>query len=464
MFLRTHTTLALTLCVIGFAGDTAAADSTPLCTAPNVATHFYVSTPNCEQMWAYHIYRQMGTRWFGAWADATYAQLNNSMSEAQLRNTAVTIAFAIEGVFTSPSDQEILHVAPAGITPAQLNFVKSNLQLPRLLMGTGLVPDTVGGAIIAKELADYLLTAVEVGVTGGSDAIVIKKLWKLLLNEWALMEVTKLKNRMNSLLVASRYLQEYYKFGGNESLLGQKYGLPGNASIQQRLEALAAAQFGFRQFLNNPLLSDYDLVGTWKFIQTFQKEAVAPLVALCSKPSAPCLSRTKSDLLPALPFVERDNQIDVFKGRWRLRKDHPVYRREGDMKSTKAHLKAGSVVNALSIATRTLSYSVCEVKARRQEDFWDFETAGKADYSLTVEQGDRIAIVSYFGEGECRIWFKGRTYISMCPGNGGPIDQDECAGDLKQEYWAEILMKDGTRQWLHSPDAEGMSKHDSTVE
>ena len=172
----------------------------------------------------------------------------------------------------------------------------------------------------------------------------------------------------------------------------------------------------------------------------------------------------QSPLLPALPFVERDNQIDVFKGRWRLRKDHPVYRREGDMKSITGHLKAGSVVDALSIATRTLSYGVCEVQARRQKDFWDFETAGKVDYPGAVEQGDWIAIVSYFGEGECRIWFKGRTYISMCPGNGGPIDQDECAGDLKQEYWAEILMKDGTRQWLHSPDAEGMSKHDSAVE
>ena len=172
----------------------------------------------------------------------------------------------------------------------------------------------------------------------------------------------------------------------------------------------------------------------------------------------------QSPLLPALPFVEKDKEIDVFKGRWRLRKDHPVYRREGDMQSSTGHLKAGSVVDALSIATHTLSYGVCEVKARRQEDFWDFEAAGKADYSVTVEQGDWIAFVSYFGEGECRIWFKGRTYISMCPGNGGLIDQDECAGDLKQEYWAEIIMKDGTRQWLHSPDAEGMSKHDSTVE
>lgn len=191
------------------------------------------------------------------------------------------------------------------------------------------------------------------------------------------------------------------------------------------------------------------------------------------------ISKTKPVLvagqaLPALPFIERDKEIDYFKGEWRLKKPFPLYANEGDKLPIKT-LPARTKLVGLSLATHTLSYEVVEIGKPRTIKVWDFTPQGqRKSFNIRLQLGDKIAVLSYFGEGECRTWFKGRVYIAEClqadadPAVNSLLAADRFSGKTETVRWALVRTRDGLKGWLwlkdpYIEDIQGISKHGDSV-
>lgn len=174
--------------------------------------------------------------------------------------------------------------------------------------------------------------------------------------------------------------------------------------------------------------------------------------------------------LPALPFIERDKEIDLSAGKWRLKRPHPLYAKEGDAIPIKT-LPAGTKLDGLSLAVHTLSYEVVEIRKPRTIELWSdkFTKQGRETFRMALQKGDKIATLSYYGEGECRMWFKGRVYIGVCSGNEPDVPTDIHSGEMKTDHWALVKMPDGSKGWLWLKGdkiyegIQGISRHDEEV-
>lgn len=164
-------------------------------------------------------------------------------------------------------------------------------------------------------------------------------------------------------------------------------------------------------------------------------------------------------VLPPLPFIERDQEIDYSAGKWHLLKSFPLYASEGGG-VVKKILPKGMKIDGLSLAVHVLSYSVAELKKPY--------TLQSGYDNLPLQRGDKIVELNYLGEGECRVWVKGKTYNSVCFGNDDEltnISHISRSGKGNDTHWALVRTPDGMEGWLWIKDADlksirGISKHD----
>lgn len=194
----------------------------------------------------------------------------------------------------------------------------------------------------------------------------------------------------------------------------------------------------------------------WFWMLVIVVLVVAVLLKLESQPKRPVTQ------LPSLPFMDFSDQVDLVIGAWTLRQMHHLYGSiENDAKSI-ARLPQGTPVEAKRIGIRTLNYQVYVLKKSITYDLWNGIRQGRQEVNVLLKKGDRVAVLSYYGEGECRVWVKGAAYIAACPDNyeGDSFDVDSRYGETKTEIWAEIVTKAGVVGYLRNPDAQGMSKYD----
>lgn len=165
--------------------------------------------------------------------------------------------------------------------------------------------------------------------------------------------------------------------------------------------------------------------------------------------------------LPPIPYTDFGTQVDLVTGEWVLRKPQVLY---SSMDSTKpiARLARGARVQARKIAIRSLGYRVYRLTKSTPYELWNFGVHGRIAVNSVLAKGDRIAVLSYFGEGECRVWVKGDAYVAECPSNYGEdaFSAEALYGEDKSEIWAEVVTTSGMVGFLRDPDAQGMSKHD----
>lgn len=181
-----------------------------------------------------------------------------------------------------------------------------------------------------------------------------------------------------------------------------------------------------------------------------------------AKQGAQVLAQNAAGEFPPMPFIDQGYQVDVLTGEWQLRRLHTLFADIGDKPRAMGTLNSGETVVADQIAIRTLHYELYEVSKPTTEKFWnlvpkqgDLKTIAT---KVALKKGDRIFVLSYFGEGECRVWFKGKTYVAECPPT--PDVEDGKAAKLESEVWARVVTPKGVRGYLRNPDALGMSKHD----
>lgn len=87
--------------------------------------------------------------------------------------------------------------------------------------------------------------------------------------------------------------------------------------------------------------------------------------------------------------------------------------------------------------------------------------------ALPLQRDDKIVYLSDPGEGECRVWVKGKTYNSACFGNDDELTKNSHisrSGKGSDTHWALVRTPDGTKGWLWIKDADfknirGISKH-----
>lgn len=206
-----------------------------------------------------------------------------------------------------------------------------------------------------------------------------------------------------------------------------------------------------------------------------QVEAAPPQARPSKKPDN---KAAVGQALPPLPVIERDKEIDLYAGKWRLLKPFPLYAKEGGGAVIKT-LQKGQNLDGLSLAVHTLAYGVAELKRPLTRQFsgdhFNQVTQQRELSVIPLQRGDKIAYISYFGEGECRVWVKGRTYISSCFGAGlddvGDAELERNAhysGKIKTTHWAWVRTPDGSKGWLWIKDADfesiqGISKHGKSV-
>lgn len=174
--------------------------------------------------------------------------------------------------------------------------------------------------------------------------------------------------------------------------------------------------------------------------------------------------------LPDLPFIERDKSHDLNTGKWRLKRPYPLYAKEGDTTPIKT-LAAGTKLEGLSIAAHTLSYEVVEIGNPRtiQLGTDKFTKQGRETVSIPLQRGDKIVTLSYQGEGECRMWLKGRVYVGDCSGNEPDVPTDRRSGAMKTDHWVLVRTPDGLKGWLWQKgdkiyeSIQGISRHDEPV-
>lgn len=165
---------------------------------------------------------------------------------------------------------------------------------------------------------------------------------------------------------------------------------------------------------------------------------------------------------PPMPFIDYGYQVDLVTGDWHLRRVHTLFADIGDQPRAIGTLNTGETVMADQIAIRTFNYEIYEVSEPMVGKFWNHVTQQGVleivDTPVALKKGDRIVVLSYFGEGECRVWFKGKTYVAECPPITGAVDNQ--LTKRKSEIWARVVTNKGLRGYLRDPDALGMSKHD----
>jgi hypothetical protein len=196
--------------------------------------------------------------------------------------------------------------------------------------------------------------------------------------------------------------------------------------------------------------------------------------------------------LPMLPVID-DSSVDIVRGKWRLNTPSELYKTPDDSSETFRQIKKDEWVNAVALQFYTRKYAVVELSQPKIVHFWDRSESGprpRQEFDVSLAKGDKVAILRYFGEGECVVWYKERIYISYCPGFDKTFQGDQLEfsrddkevvaytvtldngnefaktveAELKSDLWAKVSTVDGAEGWLKNPDALCMSKHGSTYE
>lgn len=163
-------------------------------------------------------------------------------------------------------------------------------------------------------------------------------------------------------------------------------------------------------------------------------------------------------VLPPVPFIDYGPQVDLVTGKWKLRHPHTLLSFIGDSPRVVTQLQEGEAVIADWIAIRTLRYLIHVVSEPSVAKFWNNVTEhglmATVDNDVSLHRGDRVVILSYYGEGECRVWFKGKVYVADCP------EEENLGEEISTEIWAHVTTASGVKGFLRDPDAVGMSKYD----
>ena len=166
--------------------------------------------------------------------------------------------------------------------------------------------------------------------------------------------------------------------------------------------------------------------------------------------------------LPPIPFVDFGTQVDLITGEWILRQPQVLYDSMDSEAKPIARLARGARVQARRIGIRSLGYRVYRLTKSMPYELWNFGPQGRKAVNDLLVKGDRFAVLSYFGEGECRVWVRGDAYVAVCPSNyeDDAFSAEAQYGEDKTEIWAEIATASGMVGYLRNPDAQGMSKHE----
>jgi hypothetical protein len=270
-----------------------------------------------------------------------------------------------------------------------------------------------------------------------------------------------------ALRIQGRWLNVY----ASGDKIGGKIDIPSVVNVsfsldQSSINPIVAHSFPYKDADSVRLIADV-ILGVHARIPPFAGATPPGSVQPGAMPDQPVA-------MPKLPFIERDKEIDYFASKWRLLKPFPLYAKEGGGTVIDT-LPKGLNVDGLSLAMHTLSYAVAELKSPLARQFsgdnFNQATQQREIFTIPLQRGDKIVYISYFGEGECRVWVKGRTYISGCFDGG---DDDELArnanysGSIKTTHWASVKTPDGSEGWLWIKDADfesiqGISKHGESV-
>jgi hypothetical protein len=133
---------------------------------------------------------------------------------------------------------------------------------------------------------------------------------------------------------------------------------------------------------------------------------------------------------PKVPFIQPD--ICPFEccqyGKWRARSLLKVFKKEGDDSNVLFTIKPGEVFTAINGNVHVTKLGIMII----DRPFGN------------IKKGDKIYVLSYRGEGEYDLWYKGHIFL-----NNTDVWEH---GTLKQSpefvWWVYIINKDGKKGWL----------------
>ena len=136
------------------------------------------------------------------------------------------------------------------------------------------------------------------------------------------------------------------------------------------------------------------------------------------------------DKVPKVPVIE--NNICPFEccqyGKWITRSPIKAYKQEGDDSNISFLIQAGEEFKAIGGNVHIIKLGIITIN----ESFGGFS------------KGDKVYVLSYRGEGEYDLWYKGKQLDST--------DDVWKHGTLKQSpefiWWVSVINKDGKRGWL----------------
>lgn len=218
------------------------------CTAPPTAVR--ILSPTCLQLWATHLFRQIGPPHFDQWSASIDQFERGALTAEMWINRVTTIGGLLVTVFKAPNDAlkaaEILYDANGTL----LTLIP--IEDPVIEIGVEAV-NTVRNGIKTAIIYSVRGTASPPYTEMVSLANKIAALWN----------TNRITRERNTLTLVREYLRQLYSFGGDQGNLAEAHGLPRQAAMQDVVAAINK-NFGF---VANPLSGNsYSPVKTEKAI------------------------------------------------------------------------------------------------------------------------------------------------------------------------------------------------------
>lgn len=226
----------------------------------------------------------------------------------------------------------------------------------------------------------------------------------------------------------------------------------------------ASLRFGYGMGAGGRLSCEYLLsTGPRGFVvRRVAASAAGPVPTSSNNVGRPRASDGPTD--PPMPYIDFSPQADLLVGVWRLRQAHEVYAAISPTPKSIGRIKAGVQVQATRIGVLTLGTERFVVQRPMNYEVWNWNgSAALVTTYVPLQPGDKVTVLSYYGEGECRVWIGGSAFTAFCPEErgGGVFAKDKGSGKLATELWAEIApQRGGAPAYLRNPDADGMSEHE----
>jgi hypothetical protein len=133
---------------------------------------------------------------------------------------------------------------------------------------------------------------------------------------------------------------------------------------------------------------------------------------------------------PKVPFIQPD--ICPFEccqyGKWTARSLLKVFKNEGDDSSVLFTIKPGEVFTAISGNVHVTKLGIVII----DRPFGN------------IKKGDKVYVLSYRGEGEYDLWYKGYIFLN----NVDVWEHGTLKHSPKFVWWVSIINKDGKKGWL----------------